>query len=90
MADHLVLNVPEALLDEETSEILESQIVTRALKLIQVDFHETTWQAFWRVTIDGEAPDVVATSLGLSKGAVYTAKSRVLTHLRAEFEGILD
>ena len=35
------------------------------------------------------APDVAA-ELGISVGAVYAAKTRVLARLRAEFQGLLD
>jgi RNA polymerase sigma-70 factor, ECF subfamily len=56
----------------------------RAIALIQGDFAETTWQAFWRTAVDGQAPANVAADLGLSVAAVYMARSRVLARLREE------
>jgi RNA polymerase sigma-70 factor (ECF subfamily) len=78
---------PEDADDQSNFEVVGS-LAHRALALIQTDFREQTWQAFWRVTIGGEAPSDVSAELGMKVGAVYTAKSRVLAHLRHELEGL--
>ena len=62
----------------------------RALELISGDFESRTWQAFFRTTVQGDAPQDVANDLGISVWAVYKARSRVLTKLRAEFADLLD
>ena len=49
---------------------------------------ETTWQAFWRTTIDQEDGAKVAAELKLSVGAVYVAKSRVLARLKAKIQSL--
>jgi RNA polymerase sigma-70 factor (ECF subfamily) len=67
-----------------------SLLYRRALELIRTDFTAHTWQAFWRVVAEGQSPAHVAQDLGMSRTAVYIAKSRVLSRLRAEFEGMLD
>jgi RNA polymerase sigma-70 factor (ECF subfamily) len=54
----------------------------RALDDLRPEFAERTWQAFWRVVIEGEGPADVARDLGMSRNAVYIAKSRVLHRLR--------
>ena len=41
-----------------------------------------------RTTIEGESPDDVANSLGISRGLVYVARSRVIRRLRDEIEKI--
>jgi RNA polymerase sigma-70 factor (ECF subfamily) len=51
---------------------------------------ESTWQAFWRTAIQGEAPRSVAQSLGLSVGAVHIAKSRVIARLKAVLGELSD
>jgi RNA polymerase sigma-70 factor (ECF subfamily) len=65
------------------------ELYQRAVRLIQSEFTERTWQAFWRVTVEDQAPADVAADLGLTPGAVYIAKSRVLKRLRQEFDGLL-
>lgn len=55
---------------------------------IRKEFQESTWQAFWRTTIDEQDGKAVAESLGLSVGAVYVAKSRVIARLREEIQTV--
>jgi RNA polymerase sigma-70 factor (ECF subfamily) len=57
-----------------------------AVERVRDEFQESTWQAFWRTAVGGSSPRAVAQDLGISPGAVYTAKSRVLTRLREEIE----
>jgi RNA polymerase sigma-70 factor (ECF subfamily) len=56
----------------------------RALQLIQREFGERTWQAFWRIAVEQRPPQDVAKELGMSPGAVRVAKCRVLHRLRQE------
>jgi RNA polymerase sigma-70 factor (ECF subfamily) len=67
----------------------KGDLLRRALELIQTEFEERTWRAFWRVTVDGSPRADVAAELGMSLGAVYTAKSRVLRRLREEFADLI-
>lgn len=81
--------IPEVAPDSDSDAGLGAvELAHRALQLIKTDFQETTWQAFWRVTIEGQSAAEVAADLGLSVGSVYTAKSRVLAHLRRELDGL--
>jgi RNA polymerase sigma-70 factor (ECF subfamily) len=82
-----LMALPDGLPDNPSG--LVAKLAGQALNLIQVDFQESTWRAFWRVTIDSEAPAYVAHDLQMSVGAVYQTKYRVLTHLRSEFESLL-
>lgn len=68
----------------------DRHVARRLLQLIEPDFAATTWQAFCRLVLEGEAPDAVAADLGLSVNAVFVAKSRVLQRLRQEQRGLLD
>ena len=54
----------------------------QALEMIRAEFENHTWEAFWRVTIQGQPSSQVAEDLKMSIPAVYTAKSRVLRRLR--------
>jgi RNA polymerase sigma-70 factor, ECF subfamily len=65
-------------------------IFRRALELVRSEFAAATWQAFWRVAVDGRSPAEVAAELGMSAGAVYVAKSRVLRRCRAELADLVD
>ena len=68
----------------------KAALVNRALEIIRSRFERSTWEAFWRTTIDQHDPQQVATELGISVGAVYQAKSRVLRHLRQDLGGLLE
>ena len=50
--------------------------------MIQSDFEQSTWQAFWRTTVDHQTAPDVANELNMSPGAVRQAKHRVLARLR--------
>jgi RNA polymerase sigma-70 factor, ECF subfamily len=68
----------------------ERRIVLRsALELLQCEFEAKTWQAAMR-TLAGQPAAIVAADLGMTAGAVYIAKSRVLARLRKEMGGIAD
>ena len=64
------------------------EVILRAIAIVRTSFEPTTWQAFWRTTVDGCSPDEVAEELSVSRWAVYKARSRVLQRLRAELDGL--
>jgi RNA polymerase sigma-70 factor (ECF subfamily) len=64
------------------------QVFARAAERVRPGVHETTWQAFWRTGVEGEDVQAVAAALGLTPGAVYVARSRVMARLRREIEQI--
>jgi RNA polymerase sigma-70 factor (ECF subfamily) len=51
---------------------------------------DATWQAFWRTAVDGEPVKQAAAELGLSAGAVYIARSRVLARLRELVQSVQE
>lgn len=59
-------------------------------ELIRNSFEESTWRAFWETCVDGREIRDVATSLQISVGAVYIARSRVLARLKQEVERISE
>ncbi len=79
---------PEAQSNDGVAEF--SGIRRRALELVSGEFESRTWQAFWRATIEGDAPADIAADLGISVWAVYKARSRVLQRLREEFAELME
>lgn len=55
---------------------------------IRGEFQENTWQAFWRTTIEERDGKEVAEALGMTVGAVYVAKSRVIGRLKQEIQSV--
>jgi RNA polymerase sigma-70 factor (ECF subfamily) len=70
--------------DSIASQAQEHGLFRRALQLIQQEFAERTWQAFWQTAVEGRPAAEVAAELSMSPGAVRVAKSRVLQRLREE------
>ena len=66
------------------------RLFNRALELVRSEFESRTWQAYWRVTVDGDRPADVAIDLKMSVAAVYMAKSRVFRRVRTELSGLFD
>ncbi len=60
----------------------ESAMLRRALKLVENDFAEHIWNAFWQFTIEGKSARDVAKEVGISEAGVRQAKFRVLARLR--------
>ena len=65
-------------------------VLGRLLELIAPLFEPATLAAFRRVAVEGVEPARAAEELGLSLNAVLIAKSRVLSRLRQEAEGLID
>jgi len=57
---------------------------------VKGEFQPSTWQAFWHTAVDGQSAKDVGNRLGLSPGAVYVAKSRVLARLKEEIRQLSD
>lgn len=83
---------------EQSPGVLESlweaeyrqSVIDRLARQIQREFRPATWQAFWETTAHDRRPSEVAAELGISVGAVYVAKSKVLRRLRQVAEGLLE
>ncbi len=57
-----------------------------AAERVRCDFRPSTWEVFWEIAVKGRSTRDVADEVGLSLGAAYTAKSRVITRLREEID----
>lgn len=68
----------------------QQHVTACLLEQIKPRFEETTWQAFKKVALDGLSATEVARELNMTTNAVFIAKSRVMTLLRQEGDGLLD
>lgn len=80
---------------EDAAAFMEEQeyqdfLVRRALEIMKSDFAESTWRACWMHTVGGQTAADVGRQLGMSEGAVYVAKGRVLRRLREEMRGLIE
>lgn len=64
-------------------------LIGQALRIVRQDFQPATWQAFWEHVVKNKPARQVAVELGLTCGAVYAAKVRIMARLREELDGSL-
>jgi len=81
----LLAQVADPATDESAAFDLEYRrsVFRWAASRVQTEFHATTWQAFWKTSVEGLSAAEAARQLQLSTGAVYVARSRVMARLRA-------
>ena len=68
----------------------ERRLFAWAAEQVRGEFQQATWQAFWQTAVEGKNAREVGTALGLSPGAVYVAKSRVLARLKQQIQQVQD
>jgi RNA polymerase sigma-70 factor (ECF subfamily) len=62
------------------------QLFVWAANEVRGDFLVSTWQAFWQTAVLQRDVKSVAAELGMTAGAVYIARSRVIARLRERIE----
>jgi RNA polymerase sigma factor (sigma-70 family) len=77
---------PEA--DDQWELEWQRQLSARAMQQVEHEFQPATWKAFWMTAVEGKSAKEASDALGLSSGAIYVAKSRVLARLREEIESL--
>ena len=83
-----LLAMIESLPAESAAEALEfdkelrRSFFQRAAEQVRGDVQPTTWQAFWETGVVGTPTADVAKKLGMTPGAIRSAKCRVLVRLR--------
>ena len=60
------------------------QLFRWAAERVKSSVKEATWRAFWLTAVEATSPESVAAELGMTTGAVYIARSRVLSRLQNE------
>lgn len=81
---HQIADFHDKAEDSHLSE--QNLLVHGALDLIRPEFSKSTWQAFWRVAIEGHSTDDVARSMRTTPSAIRQANYRVRRRLREELE----
>ncbi|HXT61023.1 MAG TPA: sigma-70 family RNA polymerase sigma factor [Pirellulales bacterium] len=64
----------------------QRRLASLAMDRVKGEFQESTWRAFWLAAVEGLGAADVAKQVGISPGAIYVAKSRVLARLKEEVE----
>lgn len=68
----------------------DHHVLRRLLRKIEGEFERATLTAFHGLIFEGARAEDLAPRLGMTIGAVYSAKSRVLRKLRQEAKGLID
>ena len=68
----------DALIDKE----YRREIYTKAASVVRLEVADTTWLAFEMTVLQSRSIEKAASSLGISTGSVYAARSRVIRRLR--------
>lgn len=78
--------------DQEAIWELEYQrrLSSLAMDAVKHEFQPATWKAFWATAVDGKTAADIGRELGMTTGAVYVAKSRVLARLREKVTELQD
>lgn len=66
------------------------QLAGRAMQEVEQEVEPQTWAAFQATAVDGQAAARAAQQLGMSTGAVYVAKSRVIARLKTVIERLQE
>ena len=68
----------------------QDRLLAYAAEQVRASFEDATWQAFWQTAVEGKPGKSVAANLGMTVGAVYIAKSRVLGRIKEQVRDLID
>lgn len=81
--DQLIRTTPDSTPESELFDLEhERQVFAWAADKVRSSFQPNTWQAFWMTAVENRPAQQVAHELGLTTGAVYIARSRVMARLK--------
>jgi RNA polymerase sigma-70 factor (ECF subfamily) len=79
---------PDSALDQSVPPEM-SLLVRSALELVRLRVEDSTWRAYEETEINQRDAEAVAQELGISRNAVYVARTRVRQYLNEEFGDLL-
>ncbi len=90
--EHKFKNLPDKILEEsDVDEEQESLILLiQALELIKEKINPQSWNITWETVVEGDSVKSVAMKYGITVGAAYKARSRVLSRLRTELRDLIE
>ena len=83
----LINSIPESSDESELFDLEhQRQVFAWAADKIRDSFQPKSWNAFWQTAVEQRSASDVARELDLSKGAVYIARSRVMSKLKEQIQ----
>jgi RNA polymerase sigma-70 factor (ECF subfamily) len=77
-------------LAESWDEEYQRNVAALAMQRVQLEVQGATWQAFWQTAVQGRSARETGATLGMSAGAVYVARSRVLARIKEEVQRLTE
>jgi RNA polymerase sigma-70 factor (ECF subfamily) len=91
LADFDLADVP---IDDPRAELEDAEykqhILRHCLHVMRGQFPASTWQLFDEYVLQEQDPQEIARRRSVTPGTVYAAKSKVLTRLREELDGLVE
>ena len=86
-----LLKIPDSSTAESVWDLnYQQSLVARTMDLLSDEFTPDTWKALREYVISNRPAAEVAQDAGISVWTIYAAKSRLLSRLREELQGLLD
>ncbi len=70
--------------DNERVREYEYELVLWAAGEVRGEFRDTSWKAFWATHVDGRSVAEMAAELGVTPGAIYMSRCRIMARIRAK------
>lgn len=79
-------NSTKYMLQEQWDREYQRQVLQWAAVRVASRVTAETFNAFWRTVVDGESVEKVALDLGMTPGAIYVSRGRIMATLKREVE----
>jgi len=86
--DHLLDQLPDEREAQDWDIDYQRRLVHWAMEKIRHEFGENSWESFTATAIHGKSPEATGKKLGVTTGAVYVAKSRVMKRLIEKVQSV--